>query len=253
MILHVSSNASYNSVSNGRSRAIGVHYLSNTPPSPNQYFKTYNTKMNGLIYVPCKIMKNVVASAAEAEFGTIFLNGQEAVPIRTTLEEIKWSQPPTPVLVENYTATGIANRKIKQKMSKEFEMGFYWICDRIAQKQFNVYWKKGDLQKGYYHSKHHPPSNKRTVIPTYLHVSQIQHSRHLQGYVNSALGALDMHTINTGAQGAQRQITQYSCCVYSCCKMKTTGHPIFHKYSRYDNGDLCKIPEQNEFNKNSLS
>ena len=58
-----------------------------TPPSPpNQDFKTYNPKMNGLIYIICKIKKNVVASAAEAEFGTIFLNGQEAVPIRTTLE-----------------------------------------------------------------------------------------------------------------------------------------------------------------------
>ena len=32
-------------------------------------------------------MKNVAASAAEAEFGTIFLNGQEAVPMMTTLEE----------------------------------------------------------------------------------------------------------------------------------------------------------------------
>ena len=59
-----------------------------TPPSPpNQDFKTYNPKMNGLIYIICKIMKNVVASAAEAEFGTIFLNGQEAVPMMTTLEE----------------------------------------------------------------------------------------------------------------------------------------------------------------------
>ena len=81
-------------------------------------------------------------------------------------------------------------------------------------------------------------------MPKYLHVSQRQHRRHIQGCVNSYLGTLDVHVIKTGAQGACRQITQYSCCVYSRCKVKTTDHPIFHKYIRYsDNnkGDLCKI------------
>ena len=66
MILHISSDASYNSVSKGRSRERGVHYLSNNPlPDPNQDFKNYNPKLNGLIYVLCKIMKNVMAYAAE--------------------------------------------------------------------------------------------------------------------------------------------------------------------------------------------
>ena len=84
-------------------------------------------------------MKNIVASVAEAESGTIFFNGQEAVPIRTTLDEMRWPQPPIPVQVDNSTATGISNRQIKQKISKTFDMRFYWICDIIAQKQFNVY------------------------------------------------------------------------------------------------------------------
>ena len=38
--------------------------------------------------------------------------------------------------------------------------------------------------------------------------------------------------------------------------MQTIGHPIFHTYIRYknnNNGDLCKTPKQNLFNKNSLS
>ena len=158
-------------------------------------------------------MKNVVASAAETEFGTIYLNGQEAIPMRTTLDKIKWPQPPTPVQVDNYTATGISNRKIKQKMSKEFDMRFYWIYDRISQKQFNVYWQKGDLQKGYYHSKHHNTSHPMTVRPTYLHVPQIQHSSNLKGCVNSALGVLDVYAIKTDAQVVRRQITYYSHCV----------------------------------------
>ena len=78
----------------------------------------------------------------------------------------------------------------------------------------------------------------------------------LGGSVNSYLGALDVHAIKTGAKGARIQITEYSRCVYISWKVKTTGHPIFHKYSCYhnnNNGDLYKTPKQNEFNRNSLS
>ena len=135
-------------------------------------------------------------------------------------------------------------------------MRFYWICDRISQKQFNVYWQKEDLQKGDYHPKHQPNSHFRTVIPIYLFVTKRKHSSHLQGCVNSYLGTLDVHAIKKGAQGAHRKITKYIRGVYSRCKVKTTGHPIFNKYIRYDNnnnGDLCKTPKHNRFNKNSLS
>ena len=134
-------------------------------------------------------------------------------------------------------------------------MRFYWICDRIYQKQFNVYWQKEDSQKWYFHSKHQPTSHHSTVRPTYLHAPQRQHSSHLQGYVNLDLCALDVRAINTGVQGVHIQIKQYSRFVYSRCKVQTTGHPIFHKYSRYNNnnkGGLCKIPKKNDFNKNSL-
>ena len=42
-----------------------------------------------------------MASVAEAELGALFLNFQEAVPIRITLEEMGHYQPPTPVQVDN--------------------------------------------------------------------------------------------------------------------------------------------------------
>ena len=53
-----------------------------------------------------------MASAAEAEYGALFLNGQAAVPIRTKLIEVNHPQPPTPIHVENSTAVGIANKSI---------------------------------------------------------------------------------------------------------------------------------------------
>ena len=81
-----------------------------------------------------------MAYAAEAELGDLFLNCQEAVPIRITLEEMGHPQPPTPVQVENSTALEMATGTIKQRKSKAMDMRFYWIRDRSNQYQFKIYW-----------------------------------------------------------------------------------------------------------------
>ena len=80
-----------------------------------------------------------MASASEAKLGALFLNGQEAVPIRIMLKEIGHAQPTTHVQVDNSTALGIATGKIKQGKSKAMDMRFYWIRDRSNQCQFNIY------------------------------------------------------------------------------------------------------------------
>ena len=75
-------------------------------------------------------MRNVMSSAAEAETGGLFVNGQAAVPIITTLEEMGHPQPgPTPIQTDNTTAAGIANDTVKAKRSKAMDMRFYWIQD----------------------------------------------------------------------------------------------------------------------------
>ena len=63
-----------------------------------------NRTFIGHIHVVCKILKNVMASAVEAELGAMFINGQDAVPIRTTLAEMNHSQPPKPIQVDYSTA-----------------------------------------------------------------------------------------------------------------------------------------------------
>ena len=82
---------------------------------------------------------------------------------------MKHPQPTTPIQVENETAVGIANRSIKQKMSKAMDMRFHWIRDRIQQGQFNVYWKPGHTNKGDYHSKRHPDSHHIQERPNNLY------------------------------------------------------------------------------------
>ena len=89
MQLAIHSDASYFSVTQARSRASGVHFLSKGPPDPDNS-EDFVLTTNGILLVVCKIMRNIMASAAEAEYGTISVNAQTAVPIRTTFYEMGW-------------------------------------------------------------------------------------------------------------------------------------------------------------------
>ena len=78
-------------------------------------------------------MRNIMASSAEAEYGTIFIDVQTAVPIHTTLNEMVCKQVPTAIQVENSKAVGIATKYFRKNKSKAMDMRFYWINDRIEQ------------------------------------------------------------------------------------------------------------------------
>ena len=182
MVLCIRSDTSYLSVSKARSRASGVFFLANAPDGKTD-IGNFTPLMNGIIHVVCKILKNVMASAAEAELGAVFINGQDAVPIRTTLAEMNHPQPATPIQVDNSTAVGIANKTIRQRQSKAMDMRFYWTTDRINQGQFVVYWRPGPTNLGDYHSKHHPPAHHIKMRPTYLH--ERSKTDTLQGCVKS--------------------------------------------------------------------
>jgi hypothetical protein len=165
MILYVERDASYLSETKARSRVAGFHYLSDAVPDPTKD----QPPMNGAISVPCKVLKAVLASAAETELAGLFINGQEAIPERITLEELGHPQGPTPMVTDNGTASSIANDSIKQKRSKAMDMRFYWIRDRVRQGQFLIYWRKGSTNRGDYFTKHHPTKHHRRMRPIYLH------------------------------------------------------------------------------------
>ena len=62
---------------------------------------------------------------------------KDAAPIRAALEEMGHPQPPTAIVVDNNsTASGIANKTVKQRRSKAMDMRFYWVQDRTEQRQF---------------------------------------------------------------------------------------------------------------------
>ena len=72
MILLIHSDASYLSVTKARIRASGVFFLSD--PKPNAItFSNYTPILNGFIFIMYKILRNIMASASEAEYGALFL------------------------------------------------------------------------------------------------------------------------------------------------------------------------------------
>ena len=44
------------------------------------------------------------------------------------------------------------------KRSKAFDMRYHWVCDCIAQKQYNLYWKADKANDADYYSNHFLPS-----------------------------------------------------------------------------------------------
>lgn len=87
MVLRIDSDASYLSMPESRSRAGGYYYLSAKSQQPT-IAPTQATPINGAVFVLSYKLRNVMASAAEAEVGALFENGQEAVSIHNTVLDL---------------------------------------------------------------------------------------------------------------------------------------------------------------------
>ena len=104
-----------------------------------------------------------MSSALEAETGAGFFNAQLLVPLRTALEELGHPQGPTPIQFDNKVATAILKDEVSQRRSKAMDMRFYWLRDRVKQKQFYVHWKRGTTNIADYYTKHHSPNHHKIM------------------------------------------------------------------------------------------
>lgn len=170
MILHIVSDASYLSASESRSRLGGYFFLSkdigSTAPLPDDPPPPFNAP----ILVNSSILQTIVSSAAEAELGALFYNAKDGCMLRTTLIDLGYPQPATPIEADNACAVGLANDTVKQRRSKAIDMRFYWVKDRVKAGQFLIYWRRGSDNDADYFTKHHPPSHHRLKRSRYLHV-----------------------------------------------------------------------------------
>ena len=165
MLLNVHSDASYLSAPKAMSRAGGYFFLGNRLPKDNEPIA-----LNASFYVICTILKLVAISAAEAEFGALFLNAAQTKIIEIKLEELGHPQPPTPVHVNNSTTVGIVNSTIKRQKSRSMEMRYMWLLDQETQSLLTSHQNPGQENLGDYPSNHHTVNIHQHFHPYYVHM-----------------------------------------------------------------------------------
>jgi hypothetical protein len=124
------------------------------------------------------VLKHVVSSVAEAEFGALFVNAKEGTVMHTTLAEMGHSQDATELKTDTTTADDIISNTVQQKCSQAMDMRFYWVKDKVEQGQFKVGWAPGDTNMGDYFTNHHSPAHHKHMVPYYLHDKNSPISRH---------------------------------------------------------------------------
>ena len=113
MCLHIDSNAAYLVQPKARSRSAGYYYLSENPPPP--HVRPTPTP-NGPILTKFQTIRTFMASSAEAETGAIFLNGHQAILVRTALIKMGHPQPPTPIKTDSATSYSILTGNMPEKL-----------------------------------------------------------------------------------------------------------------------------------------
>jgi hypothetical protein len=159
MQLKIHSDASYLSEPKAKSRIGGYFYVG------NNIISRMKTLSNGPLLYRTTVLKHVVSSVAEAEFGVLFVKAKEGSVTRTSLAEMGHNQDTTELKTDNTTADGIINNTVQQKRSKAIDMRVYWVKDRAEQDQLNVGWAPGDTNMGGYFTKHHSPEHHQCMIP----------------------------------------------------------------------------------------
>jgi hypothetical protein len=94
-----------------------------------------------------------MALAAESKLPALFITAQEMIPHRQTLIAMGWSQPKSPIQMDNSTAAGVTNKTIAPRKAKMMDMQFWWLCCRPSQDQFHYYWDAGSKNWANYHTK----------------------------------------------------------------------------------------------------
>jgi hypothetical protein len=163
MILVVHSNAGYCNEKKLHSRARGHFFLSNKDEFPPN---------KGAIFTNGTIIKAVMASAAKAELGALYLNAKEAVHLRQILIKMGHPQQQTPIQIDKTTAEGVTNKKIQPKRTKAMDMRFHRLRNCKSHDQFKIYWQLGKTNLADYFSKHHPPNHHINVRAEFLTKAQ---------------------------------------------------------------------------------
>ena len=106
MQLWVHGDEAYLVVSKACIRIAVYLFLSDTPENPLQLKPTHNA----YVHIECRLLKHVVTSAVEEEYGALFHNAQLLVPIKITLGELGHKQLTTPLSTDKSTSALFSNK-----------------------------------------------------------------------------------------------------------------------------------------------
>ena len=159
MVLAAHRDVSYLSETKARSRAGGHFFMAGDISVPEN---------KGAVHTVAQIIKIVMSSAAEAEFGALYINFREAIPAQHLLKAMGHKQPPTPMQTKNSTALGVVTNKIQTKRTKAMDMCFHWLRCRANQRQLRTYWRARPTNKGECVTKHNASSHHKKVRAEYL-------------------------------------------------------------------------------------
>jgi len=101
------------------------------------------------------------------------------------LEAIGHPQNSTIITTDNSTAHSFVYDNIHQKRSKSWDMRFYWLRDRMNQKQFIIKWAAGKSNKADYYTKNHPIKKHKEMRPMYNFDGDTPPLTHDQAFVTS--------------------------------------------------------------------
>jgi hypothetical protein len=160
MILQIHSDASYLSVSHARSRLGGLLYCGDNPPHADI--------LNGSILNAASVIK-MLWPQPQNQSSALASRMPKVEHQSESLIELGHTQPATPLRTDNSTAFGILNETIKQNRSKDMDMRYHWLTNRVRQKQFDVYWRPGKDNLGDYHTTHHSAQHQKDMRQFILH------------------------------------------------------------------------------------
>ena len=78
-------------------------------------------------------------SESEAETGGLFINAQNCILMRAILQAISYTQPLTPINIDNTIATGFVQNITHLQRSKSWDMHHYWLPDKETHENILVY------------------------------------------------------------------------------------------------------------------
>jgi hypothetical protein len=193
MQLKIHSDASYLSEPKAKSRVCVYVFLGN-----NNANKTPSLT-NGPLLCISTVLKYVVSSVAESEFGATLIMAKEGTATRTILEEMGHHQEAMKLTTDNYTDDGIIYDTVQKICSKAIDMRFYWIKDRGKQGQFKLGWAPGDTSTGDYFTKLHSPAHHKRMQPHYLHSDAAPMIRH-DSKASVLRGCLNLCTLSPASR-----------------------------------------------------